>query len=471
MTDTLRVPPPRTVEAITSGRVRPSEVVTAALERLDATEPHLRAWVRVDRAGALSTAGELDGRPGDGLRLRGVPFGVKDIIDVRGTPTECGSPLRRGRIAGADAWVVARLREAGAIPLGKTVTTEFAYFAPGPTRNPHDLARTPGGSSSGSAAAVAAGVVPLALGSQTAGSLTRPAAFCGVAGFVAPVGSWPSTGITGLSQSLDSVGLVTASVTDLRLVHGVLSDGPRTPAPPAASYHPRLRVWTAAELGDVQEPMRAALARAAEGIRALGAATEDLDWAARTPGLVAAHTTVMAYESARALVDEARHPDRLSAALGELLATGRRITDGDYRAALTVAARARADILAVLTDADAILAPAALGAAPHGLAATGTPVLSRPWQLLGLPVVTVPGYTDDEGMPLGLQLIGHPERVDLLFALGERLERLAREASSRGPAKRYLRHAVENGALTVPQGTGPGIWTDPEKPARHHRDR
>ncbi|MGP4046244.1 amidase [Streptomyces sp. 2A115] len=435
MSEAYPVPPARTVGEISSGRIRPSGAVTAALARLDATEPDLRAWVRVDRAGALSTAREQDDRPADGLPLRGVPFGVKDIIDVRGTPTECGSPLRRGRIAGADAWVVARLRRAGAIPLGKTVTTEFAYFAPGPTRNPHDLTRTPGGSSSGSAAAVAAGVVPLALGSQTAGSLTRPAAFCGVAGFVAPVGSWPTTGITGLSHSLDSVGLITATVADLRLVHGVLSQGPRPPAFPATSGRPRLLVWTAGELGDVEEPMRAALARAAEGARAQGAATEDLDWAARTPGLVAAHTTVMAYESARARAEEARQPDRLSTALDELLALGRRITDDDYRAALSAATRARADVLATLTDADAILGPAALGPAPHGLAATGTPVLSRPWQLLGLPVLTVPGHTDDGGMPLGLQLIGHPHRVDQLFALGERLEALARETTPLAPVR------------------------------------
>jgi Asp-tRNA(Asn)/Glu-tRNA(Gln) amidotransferase A subunit family amidase len=391
VTDTYRVPQSRTLEAVIGGRARPSEVVTAALERLDATEPDLRAWVRIDRAGALSTARELDERPnGDRsaaqLPLRGVPFGVKDIIDVRDTPTECGSPLRRGRIAGADAWVVDRLRQAGAIPLGKTVTTEFAYFAPGPTRNPHDLTRTPGGSSSGSAAAVAAGVVPLALGSQTAGSLTRPAAFCGVAGFVAPVGSWPTTGIAGLSHSLDSVGLITPSVADLRLVHGVLSGPQERPMP--YECRPRLRVWTGSELGDVDASMRAAVARAAE---AEEADADDLGWAARTPGLVDAHTTIMAYEAARALAEEGRHPDRLSAALGELLALGRRITESDYRSALSTAARARADILTVLTDADALLGPAALGPAPHGLAATGTPVLSRPWQLLGLPVVTVPG--------------------------------------------------------------------------------
>jgi len=184
------------VERMAAGEVGASEVIAGALERLDRTEPDVRAWVRVDRDGASRVARELDAAPTGGL-LRGIPFGVKDIIDVRGVPTECGSPLRQGRVAAADAPVVARLRQLGAIPLGKTVTTEFAYFSPGPTRNPHNLAHTPGGSSSGSAAAVAAGVVPLALGSQTAGSLTRPAAYCGVAGFVVPAGTPAHRGIPG----------------------------------------------------------------------------------------------------------------------------------------------------------------------------------------------------------------------------------------------------------------------------------
>jgi Asp-tRNA(Asn)/Glu-tRNA(Gln) amidotransferase A subunit family amidase len=413
-----------TMHRINTGLARPSEVVAAALERLDATETDIRAWVRVDRAGALSAARELDSRddlPAGDLPLRGIPLGVKDIIDVTAQPTECGSPLRRGRIAAADAWIVDRLRRAGAVPLGKTVTTEFAYFAPGPTRNPHNLAHTPGGSSSGSAAAVAAGVVPLALGSQTAGSLTRPAAFCGVAGFVAPVGRWPTTGITGLSHRLDAPGLIAPSVADLRLVHAVLSG---TTTSPDAPDRARLRVWTATELGDVERPMRDAVVRAAQGAEA-----DELGWAGRTPALVEAHATVMAYDSARALAEEAKQPGQLSEPLNELLDRGRRTTDDEYRDALALAALARADLLAVLADADAILGPATLGPAPRGLAATGNPVLSRPWQLLGLPVLTVPGYSDAAGMPLGLQLIGHPDRVDRLFAIGQRIESRARETT------------------------------------------
>ncbi|MFB6675392.1 amidase [Streptomyces sp. NPDC056390] len=414
---------------VAAGEQTSTEAITAALDRLDRTERELRAWVRVDRAGALRVAAQLDASPGDltdsaATPLRGIPVGVKDIIDVAGLPTECGSELRRGNTARVDAPLVARLRRLGAIPLGKTVTTEFAYFAPGPTRNPHNPAHTPGGSSSGSAAAVAAGVVPLALGSQTAGSLTRPAAYCGVAGFVAPVGGPLDTaGFVGLSHTLDAVGLLTPTVADLRLAYGALTGThlpSTTPAP--LDRRPRLTVWTGTELGPVEPDMLQALEHAVPE----GAELVEVDWPARTPALVEAHLTVMAYEAARALATEAEQPDRLSAPLAELLARGREITEADYRSALSLRHRARTETLSLLTDVDAVLGPAAPGAAPKGLTATGSPALSRPWQLLGLPALTVPGRTNDQNMPLGLQLVGHPDRLDHLFELGHALETAAR---------------------------------------------
>ncbi|MEU6113419.1 amidase [Streptomyces sp. NPDC047117] len=412
-----------------TGALSANDAVTGALDRLDETEPHISAWVRVDRDGALRAAGQLDSAPAKGP-LHGIPFGVKDIIDVGGLPTECGSPLRRGRTAAADAPLVARLRQLGAVPLGKTVTTEFAYFAPGPTRNPHDFAHTPGGSSSGSAAAVAAGVVPLALGSQTAGSLTRPAAYCGVAGFVAPAGgSLDTTGFVGLSPSLDTVGLLTPTVADLRLAHRALTGGHGPADPPEPPARPRIAVWQGTELAEVSADMRTALHRTAEQAAARGAELVDIDWAARTPGLAEAHATVMAYEAARALADEAATPDRLSAPLNQLLADGRIIPETAYRHARSVAERGRAELLTLLTEVDAVLGPAAPGAAPRGLAATGSPVLSRPWQLLGLPVVTVPGHRDGRCMPLGLQLVGHPDRLEELFTLGHAVEQSARDAA------------------------------------------
>ncbi|MEV7872246.1 amidase [Streptomyces sp. NPDC088124] len=411
----------------------PIAAISGALDRLERTEPEIRAWVHVDQDGALRAARLLETSASDGP-LKGVPFGVKDIIDMRGLPTECGSPLRRGCTASRDAPLVARLRELGAIPLGKTVTTEFAYFAPGPTRNPRDLARTPGGSSSGSAAAVAAGVVPLALGSQTAGSLTRPAAYCGIAGFVAPVGGALSTaGFVGLSHSLDAVGLLTPTVAGLRLVHGSLTGQGRLSGPPAKPRQVKLAVWSGDELGEVDAAMREALERAVGRARADGVDVTVLDWTDRTPRLVEAHHSVMSYEAARALSAESGRPDLLSAPLNDLLAHGRGVAPTEYRNALDVARKARHDMHSLLGDFDAVLGPAALGAAPSGLTATGSPVLSRPWQLLGLPVVVVPGHQDSAGLPLGLQLIGHPDRLSPLFALAHDLEQQAMDRSETQP--------------------------------------
>ncbi|WP_405884709.1 amidase [Streptomyces sp. NBC_01384] len=408
--------------------------VDEALRRLDETEPEIRAWVRVDADGARAAARRAPDGP-----LHGMPFGVKDIIDVAGLPTECGSPLRRGRIAARDAWLVDRLRRAGAVPLGKTVTTEFAYLQPGPTRNPHRPDHTPGGSSSGSAAAVAAGVVPLALGSQTAGSLTRPASFCGVAGYVAPVGAWSTRGFTGLSPSLDAPGLLTADVATLATVieavdgtKAEVPDSARALDPVRALDSVRLLVWPGTELADVDRAMRDALDRTGEALARAGAGTDGLGDRIRTPELADTHAVVMAYEAARSLATEAEHPEALSAPLRELLDRGRKTAQDDYEAALDSARTARARVLDLLTGVDAILGPAAPGPAPHGLDATGTPVLSRPWQLLGLPVVTVPGHRDPSGMPLGLQLVGHPDRVGRLLGIARHTETLIPGPAARG---------------------------------------
>ncbi|WP_411153022.1 amidase [Streptomyces sp. A30] len=398
---------------------RCTAAVEEALRRLEKTEPDIRAWVRVDADGARAAAERAPDGP-----LRGVPFGVKDIIDVAGLPTECGSPLRRGRVADADAWLVDRLRSAGAVPLGKTVTTEFAYFQPGPTRNPHGPSHTPGGSSSGSAAAVAAGVVPLALGSQTAGSLTRPSSFCGVAGYVAPVGAWPTTGITGLSPTLDAPGLLATHVAELAAAVEAV-DGTRVEVPESI----RVSVWPGTELADIDPAMREALDRTAVALADAGAEVDELGSQIRTPELAETHVTVMAYEAARSLQAEAQHPESLSKHLNELLERGRDTPTGEYETALDARRTARTRILELLDRVDVILAPAAPGPAPHGLDATGTPILSRPWQLLGLPVVTVPGHRDPYGMPLGLQFIGHPERAGRLLGSAGHTEALVREIS------------------------------------------
>lgn len=374
------------------------DAADAARRRLEQVDDRVRAWV-------TTVAPEA---PGTGP-LAGVPLGVKDIVDVAGVPTRCGSPTRDDVApATADAAIVRLLREAGAVVVGKTVTTEFACFDPGPTRNPHDLARTPGGSSSGSAAVIAAGMVPLALGSQTAGSVVRPCSFCGIAGLAVARGTLPVDGVHPLAPSLDTVGLLAATVEDVAVARAALAG--RDPAPAAT---PRLLAWDGTEVADVSPAMRALHADVAgrTGARA---------WDVPLDDAVADHHTVMAAEASAVVPDVPGLGERLSAMLAEGRAvTPRALADARERAAAT-----RAAALARLEDADAVLVPGALGVAPLAIEGTGDPVLSRPWHLLGLPALAVPGGRDEAGLPLGLALIGHPDREDALLGAGRWLEGL-----------------------------------------------
>lgn len=410
-----------TVRRLQTGSVTPVDVVTESLGRIRGLEPEVQAWVSVDAEAALEAAAGLANMPGDKRgRLWGIPVGVKDIIDVAGTRTGCGSKVRQDAAAApADASCVAALRSNGGVVLGKTVTTEYGYFAPGPTRNPHDPFRTPGGSSSGSAAAVAAGMVPFAFGTQTAGSLTRPASYCGVAGFVAARGSLPTDGITGLSHSLDSLGFLAAGVADVRAAWAAVA-GIENSARPVRE--PRILVWHGHETAVVSDDMQAALQAALGMARAGGASVESLARGGAVADLPVLQANVMAYEAARMRPELADKGDQLSPPLVELLAHGRSIGDADYRQSAAGIAAARRDLTERLQPFDAILGPAAPGAAPAGLLATGDPVLSRPWQALGLPVVTVPGLRDGAGLPLGLQLIGLPGNEQRLFDVAEWLE-------------------------------------------------
>ncbi|MBB6406355.1 amidase [Arthrobacter sp. AZCC_0090] len=408
--------------ALASGAVTPSSAVEQAWQRMQATEPEIRAWAEIDAGGARFAARELERSTNTRGPLWGVPVGVKDLIDVQGLPTRCGSVLRGGEPAGSDADCVKLLRQAGAVVMGKTVTTEFGYFAPGPTRNPANRAHTPGGSSSGSAAAVAAGMVPLAIGTQTAGSLTRPASFCGVAGFVAPKGQFSMSGVTGLSPSLDSLGFLARTVTDLHLAWSALiGDGPASEhTVDGVSAH--LLLWNGRGLGEVSADMATAVEQAVAAISHEGVHCEDWTDHDIVRRLADDHATIMAFEAARERSWELQQLNRLSVPLAELLATGATTPEADYVAALYRVADARWSVEAALEQFDAILGPAALGAAPAGIDATGTPVLSRPWQALGLPVITIPGLRDPAGMPLGLQLIGSPGREHRLFSIAERIE-------------------------------------------------
>jgi Asp-tRNA(Asn)/Glu-tRNA(Gln) amidotransferase A subunit family amidase len=388
-------------ELVTSGMTS-AEALARSRARISETEPELRAWV--ERF--------ADPEPAEGP-LGGVPLGVKDIIDVAGVPTRCGTPLRgESEPADADATIVTAWRQAGAMPVGKTVTTEFAYFAPGPTRNPAAPNHTPGGSSSGSAAAVASGQVPLALGTQTAGSVIRPASFCGVAALVLTHSRFTMAGVNGLSPSLDSHGVYAATVDDLALAWSALM----SEADPAlaAPRPPRLLVWA----GAAGREMRAALANARERLTAAGAVITDFPENKLIEELTAAHAVVMAYEAAREHAAELAVASVLSEQLAQLLRTGATTPEHDHLTARRTFVEAGRRVAELLDSFDAILAPAAAGPAPAGLASTGDPVVSRPWQALGLPAVTVPGARDAEGLPLGLQFVGPAWSDAALLATG-----------------------------------------------------
>ncbi|GAB3393160.1 amidase [Amycolatopsis echigonensis] len=389
------------VADLAAGRTTPEAAVAEARSRIAAAS--FNAWV--SSAYVPASAGPIGG----------VPLGVKDIIDLAGLPTRCGSVLRADAPpATVDASIVREWRRAGAVPIGKTVTTEFAFFAPGPTDNPAAPGHTPGGSSSGSAAAVAAGHVPLALGSQTAGSVTRPAAFCGVASLVMSRGRFPVDGVTGLSPSLDSHGMFTATVSDLALAWSALSGEPEV----EASVQ-RLLVWSSP---DVSPAMEKALRTAVSQLRAAGAVVDEFPDPAVVAALTAAHPVVMAYEAARERSVELASADRLSDPLAQLLRTGAEMPRAEYEAALDVVASGASRLAEIVTGYDAVLTPAALGSAPSGLAATGDPVLSRPWQALGLPVIAVPGLRDAAGLPLGLQLVGSASGEAALLGTGRWVE-------------------------------------------------
>jgi Asp-tRNA(Asn)/Glu-tRNA(Gln) amidotransferase A subunit family amidase len=357
----------------------------------------------------------------EALPLAGISVGVKDIIDVEGLPTRAGSTLTRSEPAVTDATCVAQLRSLGAVIQGKTVTTEFAYLHPGPTRNPHALEHTPGGSSSGSAAAVGARTIPVALGTQTAGSLTRPAAYCGTAGLVLAPGSVDMSGITGLSHSLDSLGLMTRTVDDLRYVHAAFTTG--APPPSEAAVVPHVLVWDGTDVADLAPEMSALVASIPELIAEFGFETTVLDWAPHIRRLTDEHLDVMAFEALREREREyTAHAAQLSEPLLELLRAGEKVSPRRHAAVL----RYRDEALGLLADllGDAVIVgPATPSAAPAGLQSTGLSVFSRAWQLLGLPVVVVPGARTSSGLPLGLQIVGLPGAEARMLDLGVALER------------------------------------------------
>ncbi len=413
-------------QGLREGRLQARDALEATLARIDRLEPQVHAWLHRDAQAARAQADAVDALHAQGAPLgllAGIPLAVKDIFDTADFPTAYGSPLYQGHRPKADAAPVAQARNAGAIALGKTVTTEFAYFTPGPTANPWNLAHTPGGSSSGSAAAVASGMVPLALGSQTAGSLIRPASYCGVFALKPTYGRFSVEGAKAFSHSLDTLGWLARSADDLELLRCALAGEAFQPLDTLAPATVTLLAcqtheWPACDAGGAQAWARACAQAAAQGM-----AVREVSVPAALAGLVDAQKTIMAYEAARSLEAEfTQHRDQLSSHIQALVTTGQATTEAAYQAAQALAQAGREQIAALMQGADALLVPAAPGEAPVGLAATGDPIFSRVWNLLGLPCVNVPGLRGPSGLPIGMQLVGHPGGERRLLEVAKALQ-------------------------------------------------
>jgi len=406
--------PPQTgtgaIAAVATSAAAVSDVAAGCLEKVRELDGAIGAFRVIDGDAVRSRAKELDDRVAG--PLQGLVVGVKDVIDTADLPTAYGSPLFSDHRPSADADVVAALRRAGALVLGKTESTEFALFHPTRTRNPVDGSRTPGGSSSGSAAAVAAGMVPVALGTQTAGSVVRPAAYCGVYGFK-PSRGWASTaGIWLLSEQLDTVGLFARCAADLTVLYGALqtrpagtADGDRRPA--FRRVPPAVAVLAADEWGACDQEVHDALRFVAGRLSDQGWDVREMQMPPSWRHLPAHHGTVMSVEVAKNL--RARLGDRvaqISESAQAVIEQGDLCSATKYLGALEAREEARRLLAPLAVAADLVLAPSALGVAPEGLAFTGDPVMCRPWTLLGLPAANVPAYRRGDGLPVGVQFVG-----------------------------------------------------------------
>lgn len=411
----------RLVRMIENGEKTSLELVEACIARIDAREDDVGAWAHLDHDFAREQAEKCDTLHASGMPcgpLHGIPVGIKDIFDTADFPTECGTVISAGRRPVKDSTAVSLLKAAGAVIMGKTVTTELAVYSPGKTRNPHDPERTPGGSSSGSVAAVAAGMVPLAIGSQTNGSVIRPASFCGVVGFKPTHGRISRTGVLALSRILDHVGVFARSLEDAALIGECLmvydpADPDTRPAaaprlseiclhePPA---EPRF-AFVKSPVWDKAEP--AAQAAFGELHEFLGDRCHEVALPPEFDAAVGNHRTIMHADLARFLSGYMeRGEDQLSDILRGMISDGKTVTAVDYNTSVDQISPMADWVQSLCDDYDAILTPAACGEAPLGLEATGDPIFCSIWTYLGVPALSVPLMEGGNGMPIGVQLVG-----------------------------------------------------------------
>ncbi len=428
--DILKLSASEAVRKIRAGLLTSTDLVSACLRRIEETDGQLKAWAHLDRDKALAEAAEMDavrksGRPLGALH--GVPVGLKDIIDTKDYPTERGSAVFTGRCPDRDAAVVERLRDAGAVILGKTKTTELAFVHPTDTTNPHDPGHIPGGSSSGSAAAVAAHQVPLALGTQTNGSVIRPASFCGTYGFKPTRGVISRRGVLATSNTLDQIGVFARTLEDSALLTDTLKGYDQTddkcyPRPRPAMLEGFLsEPPVEPSLAFIDLPFADRLsadsrAGFTELVTALGARVERIPAPPAFADLVEVQRIIHEYEICQLLQDTFdNHWDRISATLKPVIERGRAITTSAYEDALSVAEAADGFFTAFFKDYDAILSPSAAGEAPKMGPSTGDPIFCTLWTLGGLPAVSMPLLVGENGLPIGVHLIGAVEQDDRLM--------------------------------------------------------
>ena len=396
-----------TIRSLAAGSATAQEMVTSAHARAAALEPKIQAFTFLPTLPPVATKGTGP--------LAGVAVGVKDLIDTADMPTTYGSPIFADHQPAEDAWIIGRLKDLSATVLGKTVTTELAWFQPGPARNPWNINHTPGGSSSGSAAAVASGSVPVALGTQTFGSVLRPAAYCGVVGFKPSHGSLSLKGVNPISGSLDHLGLFTRTVDDAAFMFALLMGGPGSsrnapfqvgldgvtpfPAPRIAWLHP----WSAPKMDACQQSI---LEESASKFVKAGAVVEHFALPAPFTELPALAQTICASEAAVSFGDlVARFPDKTSVHIKALVEKGETTTAPAYVSACAKRMALRLALPAALTGFDVILTAPATGEAPEGLGYTGDPGLCAPWTALGVPAISLPAGRGKKGLPLGIQLV------------------------------------------------------------------
>jgi Asp-tRNA(Asn)/Glu-tRNA(Gln) amidotransferase A subunit family amidase len=409
------------IHKIRNGEITSEELVLACLDRIEQVDGEIEAWAHLKPDHALDQARTLDAQRAEGGPvgpLHGIPVGIKDIFDTQSLPTENGTVLDSGRQPMEDCRVVSLLMEAGAIIMGKTVSTELAVFGPGKTKNPHNPAHTPGGSSSGSAAAVAAHMVPLAIGTQTNGSMIRPASFCGVVGFKPTHGLIPRTGVLALSAALDTVGTFARSIEDVALLTETLVAYDSGDTYTRARAHPPLSK-TAAE----EPPMTPIVAFAktavwdqadqetqeafAELVELLGDDCHDLPLSEPFEHAVEMHRSIMNADLAKNFAGYyQRGKDKLTGTLCEMIELGQKVSAVDYNNAMDGRELLNSGLNDVFDDYDIIITPATTGEAPAGLDATGNPVFNSLWTFCGTPSITLPLMDGPSGLPLGVQVVG-----------------------------------------------------------------